>query len=60
MHLSLNFRPNLLAREVPASFSFQLQDGSIGSGLFTTPDGVNPAQASQTFNLSDLSVTKKT
>jgi len=35
-----------------------LQDGSIGLGLFTTPDGVNPAQASQTFNLSDLSVTK--
>lgn len=59
--MSLNFRPKLLvleAREVPACFSFQLQDGSIGSGLFTTPDGVNPAQASQTFNLSDLSVTK--
>jgi hypothetical protein len=59
--VSLNFGPKLLvleAREVPAAFSFKLPDGTIGSGLFTTPDGVNPALASQTFNLNDLSVTK--
>jgi hypothetical protein len=48
----------LEAREVPAALSFTLPDGTIGSGLFTTPDGVDPTQASQTFSVSDLSVTK--
>ena len=55
------FRPHLTqleAREVPASFSFQLPDGSIGSGQFSTPYGVDPAQVSQTLTLTDLTVTK--
>lgn len=69
------FRPTLdalEAREVPAAFSFQLPDGSIGSGLFSTPDGADPApgspalgpagadsvQASQSFVLTDLTMTK--
>jgi hypothetical protein len=59
--MSLRFRPrldSLEARDVPAALSFRLPDGTLGSGLFGTPGGVDPAQASQTFNLDDLSVTK--
>jgi hypothetical protein len=56
------FRPrveSLEAREVPAALSFQLPDGSIGSGLFATPVEVDPAESFQTFILDgELTVTK--
>jgi hypothetical protein len=58
--MSFNFRPrveSLEARDVPAAFSFQLPSGTVGFGQFSTPDGVDPAQASQALALSDLTVT---
>lgn len=53
------FRPRfecLEGRDVPASLSFTLTDGEIGSGSFTTPAGVDASQAAQTFALTDLVV----
>jgi hypothetical protein len=58
--MNRTFRPQLLAleaREVPAAFSFQLADGTTGHGTFATPDGVNPAQGSQSLAVPDLTVT---
>lgn len=55
--MSSRFRPQLDAlegREVPASFSFVLSNTGVGSGLFSTPAGVDPNQTSQTLTLSDL------
>lgn len=55
------FRPQLFqfeAREVPAALSAQLTDGSIISGLFTTPSGADPTSMSGQYSLSDLTVTK--
>lgn len=43
---------SLEGREVPASLSFQLSDGSIGSALFSTPDGVDPEESSQALDLT--------
>ena len=51
------FRPrveSLEGREVPAAFSFQLPDGTIGSGQFATPEGVDPNQSSQSLGLGGL------
>lgn len=53
------FRPrfeSLEGRDVPAAFSFQLSDGEIGNGSFTTPESVSAAEATQTFALTDLVV----
>ncbi len=58
--MSNRFVPSLDAlevREVPAALSFQLPSGITGSGQFTTPDGVDPAEASQALALNDLTVT---
>ena len=58
--MSNRFRPQLNAleaRDVPAAFSFQLPDGTAGSGYFSAPAGVDPAEASQSLALTDLSVT---
>ncbi len=57
----MKFRPQLNqleTREVPSAVSFQLPNGSIGSGDFTAPDGVDPAQGSQVLTLDDLIVVK--
>ncbi|MCI0705077.1 MAG: hypothetical protein L0241_28790 [Planctomycetia bacterium] len=60
--MGVQFRPKmefLEVREVPAAFSFQLPDGSIGSGQFSEPEGVDPAQPSQSFvRDGQLTVTK--
>jgi hypothetical protein len=60
--MTTRFRPTLdllEAREVPAALSYQLSGGGqIGSGLFTTPDGVDPAQSWQSLPLTDLTVTQ--
>lgn len=59
--MTIKFRPQLLAleaRDVPAAFSFRLPNGTTGHGTFATPDGVNPAQASQALAVPDLTVSK--
>jgi hypothetical protein len=43
---------------VPAAFSLQFQDGSVVSGQFSSPSGVNPAQPTQALPLTDLTVTR--
>ncbi len=55
------FRPkieSLEGREVPAAFSALLSDGAVVSGQFTTPQGVDPGQASQSIAISDLMIGK--
>lgn len=55
------FRPAfdaLEARDVPAALSSQLTDGSVVSGLFSAPGGVDPGQSWQSLPLDDLTVTK--
>jgi hypothetical protein len=44
----------LEGREVPAAGSFVLSDGTTGSLQFSTPDGVDPGQASQSLPITDL------
>ena len=58
--MSHKFRPKLETfedRVVPASFSFRMPDGTVGSGRFSTPDYYDPSEASQTLNVNDLVVT---
>lgn len=48
--MSFKFRPMLSAlegREVPASLSFTLPDGTIGTGTFLIPAGVDPSADGQ-------------
>jgi hypothetical protein len=57
--MSLRFRPRLNAleaRDVPASFSFQLPDGSTSSAQFSTPAGVDPSELWQEIELTDLTL----
>jgi len=58
--MSFKFKPRLEsmeAREVPVALSFQLLNGAVGSGLFSTPAGVDPAQGWQSLAITDLTVT---
>jgi hypothetical protein len=43
-------------RDVPASFYFNLPDGTTGSGHFTDPTGVDPQVSFQTFAVPDLTL----
>src|SRR3954470_4643318 len=55
--MSFRFRPQLAAletRDVPAALSFNMGNGFTGSGQFSTPDGVDPAQAVQVLTITDL------
>lgn len=57
--MTTRFRPQLFAleaRDVPASFSFQLPDGTTGHGTFATPAGLDATQASQSLAVADLTV----
>ncbi|MBA4062295.1 MAG: hypothetical protein C0501_01050 [Isosphaera sp.] len=57
--MSLKFRPQLQSfedRVVPAAFSFRLADGTVGSGHFATPAGVNPTGVG-TFVIDDMTLT---
>jgi hypothetical protein len=51
---------SLEGRDVPAAFSFTLSSGVasgvIGSGVFSTPTGMDPAQSLQVLALTDLEV----
>jgi hypothetical protein len=59
--MTLRFHPLvefLEIRDVPAAFSFQLPNGTIGSGQFTMPtDDVNAALSFQEILLSDVELT---